>query len=67
MKIESGQTYVNRLGVELEITGSAGRTYRVLSSDIWSAVRRNDLFGAEWLVTEKSLTDAEYTLKEVSE
>ena len=67
MKIESGQTYVNRLGVELEIICSAGRSHRVLSSDIWCAVIRNDLFGAEWLVTEKSLTDAEYTLKEVSE
>ena len=68
MKIESGQTSVNRLGAELEIIGSAGRAYSVLSSDIWCAVSRNVIFdGAEWLVTEQSLTDAGYTLKEAGE
>lgn len=63
--IKTGQVWKNHLGAELTIISTGHQRMRVLSDDIWIAERRDTMLGQpQYAVTEKSLTDCGYTLKE---
>jgi len=64
-KIEVGQVWKNHLDAELTITEPGHHRLAVLSDDIWLAhTGPSTFFGKVYAVTEKSLADCGYTLKE---